>query len=80
MNIQIVAQNLRNTLKGKEEMLNMLKSRRVIDKIAIRYLEVNIVELKRILEDVEQCEDQYQDGYSAGYDDGWEEATLNERN
>ena len=56
MNIQTVAENLRNTIAGKEQMLSSLSSRRVIDKVAIKYLEVNIDELRRILQDVEQCE------------------------
>ena len=55
MNIHTVADNLRNTIKGKEEMLSMLNSRRVIDNVAIKFLTVNIDELRRILEDVEQC-------------------------
>ena len=55
MNIQTVAENLRNTIAGKEYMLSNLNSRRVIDKVAIKYLEINIDELKRILQDVEQC-------------------------
>jgi hypothetical protein len=55
MNIQTVAENLRNTIKGKEEMLTMLNSRRVIDNVAIKFLTINIDELKRILQDVEQC-------------------------
>lgn len=55
MNIQTVAENLRNTIAGKEQMLSSLNSRRVIDKVAIKYLEVNIDELKRILQDVQQC-------------------------
>ena len=55
MNLTTVAENLRNTIAGKEQMLASLNSRRVIDKVAIKYLEVNIDELKRILQDVEQC-------------------------
>ena len=55
MNIQTVAENLRNTIAGKETMLSNLNSRRVIDKVAIKYLEINIDELQRILQDVEQC-------------------------
>jgi hypothetical protein len=55
MNIQTVADNLRNTISGKEKMLDTLKSRRIIDKGAVHYLEINIDELKRILQDVEQC-------------------------
>jgi len=56
MNIQTVADNLRNTIAGKELMLTVLNARRVVDKVAIKYLEINIDELKRILQDVEQCE------------------------
>ena len=56
MNIQTVAGNLRNTIAGKELMLTTLTARRVVDKVAIKYLEINIDELKRILQDVEQCE------------------------
>ena len=55
MNIQTVAENLRNTIAGKEAMLTMLNSRRVVDNVAIKFLTINIDELKRILEDVEQC-------------------------
>ena len=55
MNIHTVAKNLKNTIAGKEEMLSMLNSRRVVDNVAIKYLEVNIDELKRILQDVEVC-------------------------
>ena len=55
MNIQTVASNLRNTIAGKEEMLTMLNSRRVVDNVAIKYLTINIDELRRILQDVEQC-------------------------
>ena len=56
MNISTVAENLRNTIAGKELMLTTLNARRVVDKVAIKYLEINIDELKRILQDVEQCE------------------------
>ena len=55
MNIQTVASNLRNTIKGKEEVLTMLNSRRVVDNVAIKFLTINIDELKRILQDVESC-------------------------
>lgn len=65
MNIQTVAQNLRNTIAGKEKYLAECKD--AIAKgitsngvyIAIdttrEFLEINIDELKRILKDVEQC-------------------------
>ena len=55
MNIQTVADNLKNTIAGKEQMLVDLKGRRVTPEVSIHYLEININELKRILEDVEQC-------------------------
>jgi hypothetical protein len=55
MNIQTVAQNLRNTIAGKEELLAFLKGRRIPPEVSIHYLEINITELRRILEDVEQC-------------------------
>ena len=54
MNIQTVAQNLRKTIAGKEELLKEYQCLR--EPSAVRdYLEVNIDELKRILADVEQC-------------------------
>ena len=65
MNIETVAENLRNTIAGKEHLLDQYS--RVLDgdkmlyeqKIAVsatsKFLEVNIAELKRVLQDVEQC-------------------------
>jgi cell fate (sporulation/competence/biofilm development) regulator YlbF (YheA/YmcA/DUF963 family) len=55
MNISTVAQNLRNTIAGKEELLDNLKSRRIPPEATIKFLEANIDELKRILQDVEVC-------------------------
>lgn len=55
MNIHTVASNLRNTIAGKEALLAELKGRRVTPEVSIHYLEINIDELQRILEDVEQC-------------------------
>jgi hypothetical protein len=56
MNIQTVAENLRNTIAGKQAMLDSLK---VSDKegyyIIKQWLEINIDELTKILKDVEQC-------------------------
>ena len=65
MNIQTVASNLRNTIKGKEAML---ASHRAYLRSAgtsggenmaiyaiVQFLEVNIGELERILQDVELC-------------------------
>jgi hypothetical protein len=55
MNIQTVATNLRVTIAGKEELLADLKGRRIPPEVSIHYLEINIDELKRILQDIEQC-------------------------
>ena len=55
MNIQTVADNLRATIAGKEDLLTNLKSKRIPPEVSIHYLEINIAELKRILQDVEQC-------------------------
>ena len=64
MNIQTVAQNLRNTIAGKEEALAVYESRKDIpralgDQMAIvatiEFLKINVNELKKILADVEQC-------------------------
>ena len=59
MNIQTVAENLRNTIAGKEMLLETYKNPSVLTK-SIRetmthMLEINIAELQRILSDVEQC-------------------------
>jgi len=54
MNIQTVAENLRNTIAGKEELLALCPETE--KNINIRaFLKVNIDELRRILQDVEQC-------------------------
>ena len=61
MNLQTVITNLRNTIAGKEMLLDTYKNPSVnpYNKFAkeamIDFLEVNIAELKRILADVEQC-------------------------
>jgi len=69
MNIQTVAENLRNTIAGKEKMLKDMKFQRAFGDgswqgdmakqaayFATReFLEINIDELQRILQDVEQC-------------------------
>ena len=61
MNIRTVAENLRNTIAGKEKMLatykdpNLFACHRLIKEVMIQYLEDNIDELRRILQDVEQC-------------------------
>lgn len=64
MDLQTVITNLRNTIAGKEEALALYESRRDIPRAAgdqmaivatIEFLKINIAELKRILQDVEQC-------------------------
>ena len=56
MNIQTVAENLRNTIAGKQAMLDGLKvSEKEGYYIIKQWLEINIDELKKILADVEQC-------------------------
>ena len=66
MNIQTVAQNLRNTIAGKEALLEEYKKASLIavrndtpDRVTIAamagFLSTNIDELKRILQDVESC-------------------------
>ena len=61
MNLQTVAENLRNTIAGKEMLLDTYKNPSVnpypkfVKEAMIDFLEVNIDELKRILKDVEQC-------------------------
>ena len=67
MNIQTVADNLRNTIAGKEKYLAECKDALAKGlasngvQIAVdttrEFLEINIAELKRILQDVEQCLD-----------------------
>ena len=53
MNIQTVADNLRNTIAGKEILLAEYESKNIL---LAGMLRINIDELKRILQDVEQCE------------------------
>ncbi len=65
MNIQTVAQNLRNTIAGKEQHLlhlqqalvglEMMDTTRIVIDTTAKFLVVNIDELKRILQDVESC-------------------------
>jgi hypothetical protein len=60
MNIQTVAKNLKNTIAGKEMLLETYKNPSILTKpireTMAHMLEVNIGELKRILKDIEQCE------------------------
>lgn len=63
MNIQTVAENLRNTIAGKENYLTQQQlvlelgepHERIVAFTIVKMLEVNIDELRRILQDVEQC-------------------------
>lgn len=56
MNIQTVAENLRNTIAGKQAMLNGLNDNGKEGYYIIKqWLEINIDELTKILTDVEQC-------------------------
>jgi hypothetical protein len=69
MNIQTVAANLRNTIAGKEELLAEYQEARKLATMAedsalfatVSLLKVNIDELRRILQDVEQCAKQASD-------------------
>jgi DNA-binding winged helix-turn-helix (wHTH) protein len=63
MNIQTVALNLRNTIAGKEKYLSEVYEQRkvsngddIVSFVTAQMLEFNIDELRRILQDVEQCE------------------------
>jgi hypothetical protein len=64
MNIQTVAENLRNTIAGKEELLAHKKEYSIyateiqvaVHDATVEFLKINIGELKRILQDIEQCE------------------------
>ncbi len=65
MNIQTVAENLRTTIAGKELHLAQVDSAlagglasshlRIALSTTQEFLSINIGELKRILQDVEQC-------------------------
>ena len=65
MNIQTVAANLRNTIAGKEHLLDqysraldgdkMLYEQKIAVGAASEFVKINLDELKRILQDVEQC-------------------------
>jgi hypothetical protein len=65
MNIQTVKTNLEKTIAGKEHMLDSHKrylrsagtsgAENIAIDTTVKFLEINIDELKRILQDVEQC-------------------------
>ena len=77
MNIQTVANNLRNTIAGKEAYVQEIAVKAQfaeypLDQVydgMVMMLAVNIAELKRILKDVEQCQEV--DQYQAAFDAGW---------
>jgi hypothetical protein len=62
MNIQTVAANLRVTIAGKEQLLTKWQEFHPVESsdrshkaTMVRMLELNIDELQRVLQDVEQC-------------------------
>ena len=63
MNIQTIAENLRNTIKGKEQLLALYAERAELGTYpkTLEYrgmcamLEIEITDLERILQDLEQC-------------------------
>jgi hypothetical protein len=64
MNIQTVKTNLEKTIAGKEELLKHIHAKMLYEDVTGNvmanrathdFLELNIDELKRILQDVEQC-------------------------
>ena len=64
MNIETVAENLRNTIAGKEMLLAQIKedlpnitdhTTHHVSFVTSEFLQVNIDELKRTLADVEKC-------------------------
>jgi len=63
MNIHTVASNLKNTIAGKEKALKSMQGNysmwsegeRMAMEATQSYLKINIDELQRILQDVEQC-------------------------
>jgi hypothetical protein len=60
MNIHTVAKNLRNTIKGKEQLLAELEMDKTAPGWAVaQMVAINIDELKRILVDVEVCCEQH---------------------
>lgn len=67
MNIETLAQNLRNMIFAKEMLLITYQDPSInpypkgVKETMIQMLEVNITELKRLLQDVEQCAKQASD-------------------
>ena len=62
MNIHTVAENLRNTIAGKQKLLAELEMDKTAPGWAVaQMVAINIDELKRILVDVEKCAKQASD-------------------
>jgi len=69
MKIHEVQENLRNTIAGKEHMLDSHKrylrgqgitgAETIASETIVKFLEINIEELKRILADVDKAVEQY---------------------
>lgn len=62
MNILTVRDNLKRTIEGKEYMLQELQGmkfneigKNIANDATIEFLKINLVELKRILYDIEDC-------------------------
>ena len=80
MNIQTVRDNLRNTIAGKvkhkAELEYALTLATMGERMALiatlEYLKVNIDELRRILQDVEVCVDQFEKLKKENSDMGWQ--------
>jgi len=80
MNIYRVRDNLKNTIAGKEQMLEglyphnpyaeefMSEGEVMAHRATIKFLKINITELKAILADVEVCCEQATDQSWAGVD------------
>lgn len=63
MNIYTVRDNLKNTIAGKEQYLELVREggTTTVSHTIIHMLNINIDELKKILADVEVCCQQYSD-------------------
>jgi hypothetical protein len=68
MNIQTICDNLKNTIAGKERLLQTYNSdldyapdsEKVLIRVKKEFLRINLEELERILQDLEKCEDRHQ--------------------
>ena len=79
MNIQTVAENLRNTIAGKEMLLAKWRKVELDSPTAtnamntmINMLELNIDDLVKVLADVEVCVDQFEKLKKENSDMGWQ--------